>query len=68
VLQEARKKEERIESMEPMISTGQIKFKGNNELWQEMQDYPEAENLDVLDTLEMAWRLIDTGKFEYFFG
>lgn len=57
-----RKKEERIESMEPYINTGQILFRGDNELWREMQDYPESENLDVLDALEMCWRLMhDSG-------
>ena len=43
--------------MEPLINTGQILFKGGNELWNEMQEYPDVEYLDILDALEMAWRL-----------
>lgn len=62
---QTKKKEERIESMEPFINTGQILFKGDNELWQEMQDYPNSENLDVLDALEMAWRTMGIGNFEF---
>ena len=56
-LEQKRKKEERIEGMEPLINTGQILFKGGNELWNEMQEYPDVEYLDILDALEMAWRL-----------
>lgn len=55
----------RIESLEPAINTGQIHFKGKNELWKEMQDYPESENLDVLDALEMAYRTINSGGFDF---
>lgn len=62
---QTKKKEERIESMEPFINTGQILFRGDNELWTEMQDYPECDNFDVLDALEMAWRTIGIGKFEF---
>lgn len=61
-IEQKRKKEERIESMEPYINTGQILFKGDNELWNEMQNYPESDNLDALDALEMCWRLMhDSG-------
>jgi predicted phage terminase large subunit-like protein len=60
-----KKKEERIESLEPFINTGQILFKGDNELWDEMQSYPTSDHLDVLDSLEMAWRIIGIGKFEF---
>jgi len=48
----------RIESLEPIINTGQILFKGNNELWEELKDYPDAEFVDGIDALEMTWRLI----------
>lgn len=57
-IKQSRKKEERIESLEPVINTEQILFKGENELWDEMQNYPDIENLDCLDALEMAWRLV----------
>lgn len=62
-----RKKEERIESLEPFINTGQILFKGGNLLWQHMQDYPESEHLDILDALEIAWRTMGEGDFQYAF-
>lgn len=65
-IQQQRKKEERIESLEPGINTGQWLFKGEGELWDEMQDYPESENLDVLDTLEMVDRLMGGGvEFDF---
>ena len=60
-----RDKISRIESLEPAINTGQIYFKGGNELWKEMQDYPESENLDVLDALEMAYRTINSSGFDF---
>lgn len=66
-IEQKRKKEERIESMEPFINTGQILFRGENLLWNHMQDYPDLEQLDVLDTLEMAWRIMGKGKFDYAF-
>lgn len=66
-IQQKRKKEERIESMEPFINTGQILFKEGSILYEHMQDYPELEQLDVLDTLEMAWRLIHGSSFEFSF-
>jgi predicted phage terminase large subunit-like protein len=62
---QTKKKEERIESMEPFVNTGQILFKGDNELWEEMQTYPDSEYYDVLDSLEMAWRAIGIGQFEF---
>lgn len=52
-----RKKEERIEGLEPLINTAQIKFKGVGPLWNALSKYPDIEYLDVLDALEMAWRL-----------
>lgn len=60
-LTQDRKKEERIESLEPYINTEQILFRGDNELWEEMQNYPKSAKLDVLDTCEMAWRLARGG-------
>lgn len=65
-IQQKRKKEERIESLEPFINTGQILFKGDNLLWTHMQDYPESEHLDILDALEMAWRVMGQGDFDFF--
>lgn len=56
-IQQSKNKSERIESLEPVINTKQILFKGDNELWNEMQDYPDSENLDCLDALEMCWRV-----------
>ena len=66
-IQQKRKKEERIESLEPFINTGQVLFRGDNLLWEHMQDYPESEHLDILDTLEMVWRLISGGKLSFTF-
>ena len=54
-IEQKRAKEERIESLEPYINTGQILFSGEGILWEHFQEYPELEQLDVLDTLEMAW-------------
>lgn len=56
-IDQKRKKEERIEGLEPLINTGQIMFKGDNDLWKALQGYPDIEWLDVIDALEMAWRL-----------
>lgn len=61
-LQQAKNKLERIESMEPAIGTGQILFKGDNQLWEDMQDYPNTEFLDGLDCLEMAHRISERKK------
>jgi len=60
-----KKKEERIESLEPFINTGQILFKGDNELWTEMQDYPESDYFDVIDALEMCWRTATGSRFKF---
>lgn len=62
---QTKNKDERIESMEPMINTGQILFQKEGELWDEMQDYPDTDKKDVLDALEMAWRSIGLGQFEF---
>lgn len=64
-IQQKRKKEERIEGMEPFVNTGQILFKGEGELWEEMQDYPNCEHFDVLDALEGAWRVMGVGAFDF---
>lgn len=67
-IKQSKKKQERIESMEPFVNTGQILFKGNNELWEEMQNYPESEYLDVMDSMEMAWRLMAESDVDFFFA
>lgn len=64
-INQKKNKDERIESMEPHINTGHILFHGDGELWDEMQDYPEGEYKDVLDALEMAWRTMGVGNFEF---
>ena len=67
-IQQQRKKEERIESLEPFINTGQILFKKGSILWQHMQDYPDLEYLDVLDTLEMCFRPLHGKDFDFGFA
>ena len=64
-IEQKRAKEERIESLEPYINTGQILFSGEGILWEHFQEYPELEQLDVLDTLEMAWRLVNGTGFDF---
>lgn len=58
---QSRNKLERIESLEPIINTGQILIKGGNELEKELKDYPDCENIDALDAIEMVYRLITKG-------
>jgi hypothetical protein len=49
----------RIEGLEPQINTGQILFKGNNELYTELGAYGVYKYfVDVLDALEMCFGLI----------
>lgn len=60
-IRQSRAKIERIESLEPYINTGQILFKGKNELEKELRDYPASDHLDVLDALEMALRTALSG-------
>jgi hypothetical protein len=48
----------RIESTEPIVNTGQVLVKEGSTLWNHMQDYPDLEKLDVLDTFEMCCRLM----------
>jgi predicted phage terminase large subunit-like protein len=55
-IEQSKKKEIRIESLEPPINTGQILFKGSGVLWEHMSDYPNCQ-LDVLDSLEMNARI-----------
>lgn len=64
-ISQSKNKMERIESLEPSIATGQILFKGDNELWDEMQDYPECDNFDVLDALEIAYRVAGGSGFDF---
>lgn len=66
-IKQSKKKEERIESLEPHINTGHILFKGDNQLWADMQEYPNTEYLDGLDALEMVWRAIGIGRVEFAF-
>lgn len=53
---QSRNKTERIESLEPYINNGDILFKGDNQLYKDLVDYPNCEFLDGLDALEMAFR------------
>lgn len=64
----AGKKNERIESLEPYINTEQLLFKGGNQLWEDMAEYPKAEFLDGLDALEMAYRISNKKKPSFGFG
>jgi len=57
-IKQSKSKIERIESLEPIVNTAQIEFKGGNELFNELKNYPELEFIDVLDALEMCYRLI----------
>jgi hypothetical protein len=57
-IQQSRKKEERIESIEPAVNTGQVLLKGDGILWKHMQDYPDIDKLDVLDAFEMCLRIM----------
>lgn len=66
-IQQKRKKEERIESMEPFVNTGQILFREGSVLWNHMSEYPDIEYLDVLDTLEMCFRPLRKGSFDFDF-
>jgi len=67
-ISQSKNKVERIESMEPHISNEHILFKGDNQLWDDMQDYPDTEFLDGLDALEMAWRAMTGGDVSYSFA
>ncbi len=53
---QTQKKEERIESLEPIINTGQILFSGKGLLWEHFSLYPDCP-LDILDSLEMSCRI-----------
>jgi len=61
-IKQTKNKLERIESMEPMINTGGILFKGDNDLWNDLAEYPNVEKMDVLDCLEMAIRISEKKK------
>jgi len=64
-IEQSKKKSERIESMEPFINTGQVLFKGENEMWRELEGYPDSDKLDVIDSLEMCWRQMGLGKVDF---
>lgn len=64
-IQQKRNKMERIEGMEPFVNTGQILFRGEGEIWIEMQDYPNCEHFDVIDALEGVWRVMGGGGFDF---
>jgi predicted phage terminase large subunit-like protein len=51
---QAKDKRERIESMEPFINTAIIRFKGGNQLWDDLGTYPSTEYLDGMDALQMV--------------
>ena len=61
-IKQTKNKLERIESMEPMINTGGILFKGDNDLWNDLAEYPKVDKMDVLDCLEMAIRISEKKK------
>lgn len=65
---QTRNKLERIESLEPVIATGGILFAGDNQLWDDMQSYPNTEFLDGVDALEMAYRASVKKKPSISFG
>ncbi len=67
-LTQSKNKTERIESLEPPINTGIILFKGDNQLWEDMQEYPKTEFLDGLDALEMAHKLCEKMPTRIAFG
>ncbi len=67
-LTQSKNKTERIESLEPPINTGIILFKGDNQLWEDMQEYPKTEFLDGLDALEMAHKLCEKQAPRIAFG
>lgn len=67
-LQQRTKKEERIESLEPSINTGMILFRGDNQLWSDMGEYPKTDFLDGLDALEMCHRISTKKKPSIGFG
>lgn len=56
-VRQTKAKRDRIESIEPYINTGQVLFRGGNELEKELREYPFSDHLDVLDALEMAIRV-----------
>jgi hypothetical protein len=63
-IQQKGAKQQRIESLEPQLKTGIIKLRGNNAMWDEALDYPDADHLDGLDVLEMAYRLVKGNDWE----
>lgn len=57
-VQQKQSKESRIESLEPIINTGQILLKKEGDVYNEAIDYPNGDYLDGLDATEMAFRTI----------
>lgn len=55
------KKERRLESLEPLVNTGQIVFKGSGELYEELIGYPDHERRDAIDALEGCVRIATQG-------
>ena len=48
-------KQVRIESLEPVVRSGEILFSGMGGLWDELKFYPEVEHVDGLDAVAMVW-------------
>jgi predicted phage terminase large subunit-like protein len=67
-MQQSKNKIERIESMEPPINTGQVLFKGEGQIWDDLMDYPKVDFLDGLDVLEMAHRISEVKKPSFAIG
>lgn len=67
-INQSRNKIERIESLEPFINTEQLLFKGDNQLWEDLAEYPKTEFLDGIDALEMAFRISEKKKPTLGFG
>lgn len=63
-ISQEKKKEERIESIEPLVNTGQVLVKGDNILYEHLQDYPNVDKLDVLDTFEMCLRVMGLAGYD----
>lgn len=59
-------KDVRISSLSPYITDGTLTFnKNDHQLIEELLTYPKAAHVDILDTLEMAFRLAVKSSFDY---
>lgn len=67
-INQSKAKTERIESLEPFINNGDILFKGDNQLWNDLLNYPDVEFMDGLDALEMAFRSAGNKKVSFIIG